>query len=100
MDDVGSLVILYSTEENLIPPSRPLTAGWNLIGLASLEDMLVEDAFFSLAGEGQVVSPTGNESPGAVLAGDLVYVGESYWVYMLSERTLAGFTTTPVVWEE
>ncbi len=98
MVDVGSLSILYSTKENLLPPSRPLTAGWNLVGLASLEDLPAEVAFFSLAGEGQVVSPTGNESPGAVQAGDTVYVGESYWVYMLGARTLVGFTTTPVNW--
>lgn len=104
MDDVGSLPILYSTEEKLIPPSRPLTEGWNLIGLASLEDMNVEDALASLAtvsglaGYSQVVSPTGNSEPGPVLADGTIYVGESYWVYMLGARTLAGFTMTPVDW--
>ena len=98
MNTAGSLPILYSTEANLIPPSRPLTLGWNLIGLASMEDLEVSAAFFSLAGDGQVVSPTGNVSPGAVVAGDTIYVGEGYWVYMLGERTLAGFTMTPVNW--
>ena len=104
MDDVGSLSILYSTEENLMPPSRPLTAGWNLIGLANLEDMDVDDAFASiaetsgLAGYSQIVSPTGNVNSGAVLADGTIYVGESYWVYMLGARTLAGFSLTPVDW--
>ena len=104
MNDVGSLAILYSTEEKLIPPSRPLTAGWNLIGLANLENMDVEDALASiatvpgLAGYSQVVSPIGNVSPGPVLADGTIYIGESYWVYMLGERTLAGFTMTPVKW--
>ena len=104
MNDVGCLAILYSTEENLTPPSRPLTAGWNLIGLASLEDMNVDDAFASiatapgLAGYSQVVSPIGNITPGPVLTDGIIYVGESYWVYMLGARTLAGFTMTPVGW--
>ncbi len=98
MRTAGSLPILYSTADNLALPSQTLTIGFNLIGLASLEDMLVENALFSLAGDGQVVSPTGNESPGAVLTGRTVYVGEAYWVYMLGERTLVGFTTTPANW--
>ncbi len=104
MDDIGSLSILYSTEENLVPPSRALTEGWNLIGLANLEEMDVDDALASiaeapgLAGYSQVVSPIGNVNPGAVLADGTIYVGESYWVYMLGERTLAGFTMTPVEW--
>ncbi len=104
MRDVGSLTILYSTEKKLIPPTRPLTAGWNLIGLANLEDMNVDDAFASiasapgLAGYSQVISPTGNAKSGPVLADGTIYVGESYWVYMLGARTLAGFTMTPVEW--
>ena len=104
MNDVGSLPILYSTQENLIPPSRPLTVGWNLIGLANLEGMGVDNAFASiatvpgLAGYSQVVSPIGNAEPGPVLTDGTLYVGESYWVYMLGERTLAGFTMTPVEW--
>ncbi|GAJ16811.1 unnamed protein product, partial [marine sediment metagenome] len=67
------------------------------IGLASLEDIEASIAFFSLA-DGQVVSPTVNVNPGAVLASDTVYVGEGYWAYMLSEGTLVGSTTTPVKW--
>jgi len=98
MNTTGSLPILYSTEDNLMPSSRPLTVGWNLIGLANMEDMDVSVALFSLAGDGQVVSPTGNVRPGAVLAGGTIYVGEGYWAYMLHERTLVGFTTTPVNW--
>lgn len=104
MDDVSSLPILYSTEENLVPPTRTLTAGWNLIALASLEDMKAGDALGSiatvadLAGYSQVVSPVGNVRSGAVLANGTLYVGEAYWVYMLGERTLAGFTITPVEW--
>jgi len=98
MNTAGSLPILYSTEDNLMPSSRPLIVGWNLIGLANMEDMEVRAALFSLAGDGQVVSPTGNINPGAVPAGRAIYVGEGYWAYMLHERTLVGFTTTPVNW--
>jgi parallel beta-helix repeat protein len=98
MNTAGSLPILYSTEDNLMPSSRPLTLDWNLIGLANMEDMDVSVALFSLAGDGQVVSPTGNVRPGAVLADGTIYVGEGYWAYMLHERTLVGFTTTPVNW--
>ncbi|GAJ23858.1 unnamed protein product, partial [marine sediment metagenome] len=62
------------------------------------------DAFASiaeapgLAGYSQVISPIGNVTPGAVLGDGTIYVGESYWVYMLGARTLAGFTMTPVEW--
>jgi len=98
MNTAGSLPILYSTGVNLMPSSRPLTVDWNLIGLASMEDLEVRAALFSLAGDGQVVSPTGNIRPGAVPTGSMIYVGEGYWAYMLHERTLVGFTTTPVNW--
>ncbi|GAJ00850.1 unnamed protein product, partial [marine sediment metagenome] len=104
MDTAGSLPILYSTEQSLMPPSRALTVDWNLIGLASLSHLTVDNAFGSiatapdLAGYGQVVSPSGNVNQGAVLADGTLHVGEAYWVYMLGARTLAGSTTTPVNW--
>lgn len=93
---------LYST------PTKALTAGWNLIGLASLSSMTEINAVASakltaagLPGYSQVISPSMNTaswsySAGATTAGSML-VGEGYWIYMQNASTLAGFTIFPLV---
>lgn len=97
------------------PPSRQLTAGWNLIGLASLEaEMPVKDALVSvffvpnsaaanalpLWGYSQVVSPSTNTFEWAFTRESLLipgmHVGEGYWVAMVNPGQLTGFTSTPL----
>ena len=101
--------ILYSP--NLSAPTKPLYPGWNLVGLAKLEDMAVNQALTSvykvagdLTGYSQVVSP----ALGCQEAWAFVRDGGSppnmhptcgYWVFMVnapSGTNLAGFTFTPM----
>ena len=97
------------------PPSRQLTVGWNLIGLASLEtEMPVKDALVSvffvpngaatnalpLWGYSQVVSPMTNAFEWAYTRDSLVipgmHLGEGYWIAMVNPGQLTGFTSTPL----
>lgn len=103
-------------EGTTAPPSKTLSAGWNLIGSAFLQtEMPVKDAvasaFFAptpgvpnaspLWGYSQIVSPTANtfdwvyvrEAP--VIPN--VLIGEGYWVFMVNSGQLSGFTSTPLL---
>ena len=105
-------------------PSKRLYAGWNLVGLAylpmaegDLPGMKANEALISveevtggLTGYVLVVSPPVNQPPWIYTGGDINdWVGESppdgwmlvdrgYWVFMLNDGTLAGFTFTPLGW--
>jgi hypothetical protein len=87
-------------------PSKGLYLGWNLVSLAALEDMGVIQAMASiylvtgdLTGYSHVVSPATGQ-PGWVHDRDgvdnpLMLPAKGYWVFMVNEGTLAGFTFTP-----
>jgi hypothetical protein len=105
-------------------PSKALSAGWNLISLASLGytsasgAMNADDAVASVAksaaglpGYSQVVSPSlnGNQTDILGLTGTIwavsygqadvvnkMYAGLGYWIYMQNAATLAGFEITPI----
>ena len=92
------------------PPSRPLSAGWNLFGLAvplGQTTMDAKQALISvftapgnLDGYSIVVSPSINPDPFILtfpLAAQDLTVSRGYWVFMENDDTLAGFSTTPVV---
>jgi len=90
------------------PPSRALSAGWNLVSLANLDEMAADEALQSaylvsgdLTGYAQVVSPAVNDSSWNFLRGgttppDMLRT-EGYWLFMNNAGTLAGFTSTPVL---
>jgi hypothetical protein len=91
------------------PPSTELYTGWNLVSLANLEAMDVDIALTSaknvtggLTGYIQVISPElGNQDgwtyvTGQPVNGKKMKPSEGYWVYMLNNGELAGFTTTPL----
>jgi hypothetical protein len=91
------------------PPSTQLYAGWNLVSLANLEAMDVDTALISvknvkggLTGYIQVVSPEiGNQTGWIYITGQptnekMMKPFEGYWVYMLNDGKLAGFSTTPL----
>ena len=108
--------ILYSP--NVSVPSKQLYSGWNLVGLAYLGDISglkanqalvsVEEVSGGLTGYKLVVSPPVNQ-PGWIYTGGAIadWNGEGeppagwmlnnhgYWVFMLNDGTLAGFTFTP-----
>ncbi len=101
--------VLYSP--NISVPSKSLYAGWNLIGLASLESMSVVDALTSvytvpgdLTGYSQVVSPSiGGQTAWIYIRNATVepdmQATKGYWVFMVNAptgTTLGGFTFTPM----
>jgi hypothetical protein len=101
-------------------PSKALSAGWNLISLASLSssgkrmDYAVASVALTAAGlpgYSQVVSPSMNASQtdiygtsgsgwassyGETSTAGTMYAGLGYWVYMQNAATLAGFEITPI----
>ncbi len=91
------------------PPSRLLSTGWNLVGLAVPLDVATMDATDGLVsvfetgggltGYTIVVSPTINPDPFILtrpLAAQDLTRSRGYWVFMENDDTLAGFSTTPV----
>ena len=116
-DDVAAIV--YSP--NVSVPSKELYSGWNLVSLARLEEdgmpanealVTVEEVAGGLTGYKLVVSPSVNaEPPWIYIAGDSIepwtdpelpqpdgwmWITSGYWVFMLNDGTLAGFTFTPI----
>jgi len=101
-------------------PSKELYAGWNLVSLAYLGEvpgMKVNEALVSveevsggLTGYKLVVSPSVNQAPWIYITGGAIadwngedlppdgwmLIGNGYWVFMLNDGTLAGFTFTPL----
>lgn len=95
----GSIPVLVRTDAT-VPPSRDLVAGWNLVGLSSLEAETVSIALFGV-NFSRVLSPSPPNSEAWIVppdaAGDkYMVVGEAYWVAMSQPGILFGFTTTPV----
>lgn len=96
------------------PPSKAMTAGWNLVGPAFLDtEMSVKEALTSVFfapsaganatpqwGYSQVMSPAANLSPWAYVRDSAVVpkmqLGEGYWVSMVNAGQLSGFTSTPL----
>jgi len=116
MASADTAPILYSP--NLSVPSKQLYSGWNLVGLAYIADIglkanealvSVEEVSGGLTGYKLVVSPSVNQ-PSWIYTGGAIadWDGEGsppdgwmlrtygYWVFMLNDGTLAGFTFTPV----
>jgi len=116
MASADTAPILYSP--NLSVPSKQLYSGWNLVGLAYITDIglkvnealvSVEEVAGGLTGYKLVVSPSVNQ-PSWIYTGGAIadWDGEGsppdgwmlrtygYWVFMLNDGTLAGFTFTPV----
>jgi hypothetical protein len=107
MNAADSVLLKYNAADISLP-TRQLYAGWNLIGLASLETKHVDDAVQSVAntptnlpGYSQVISPSMNSedwtfSYGQSYTDEDMLVGEGYWIYMQNDCTLVGFTVTPM----
>ena len=106
---VADTIVLKYAANLLSTPTKALTAGWNLIGLASFNSMDSPYAVVSvlktaagLPGYSQVISPSMNTaswsySVGEAAASMYMYPTEGYWIYMQNASTLAGFTIFPLV---
>jgi hypothetical protein len=95
---------------NTTPPTKALSAGWNLVGTASLlssANTAANEALISafstpsgLVGYNQVVSPSINSTAFAWTRGDTSSIPtlnrwKGYWVFMENADTMAGFSSTP-----
>jgi len=93
------------------PPAMTMYQGWNLVGPAELYNMQVDTALTSalygtgeanLVGYSQVLSPSINQSAawtfirGDTYSNEDFVPTEGYWVYMVNQGTLGGFTYTPI----
>ncbi|MBA7688778.1 hypothetical protein ES703_97267 [subsurface metagenome] len=92
------------------PPSRVMYQGWNLVGPAELYDRLVDDSVASalygtgeaqLWGYSQVISPGVGQTywaylHGAEVGSEVFIPTKGYWVYMVNQGNLGGFTSTPI----
>jgi hypothetical protein len=110
MGAASTIDVCFSTE-NTAPPQKVMYTGWNLIGAAEIYDMQVDEALLSayhgtgvaagLWGYGQVISPAVNQTYWTHLrdasATDLDLIPtKGYWVLMVNQGTLGGFTSTPI----
>ena len=93
------------------PPSRTLSKGWNLVGLAVPEDtttkqvdlalISAKETSAGLTGYTIVVSPSINPdsfvwTKAESATGVDLTISRGYWVFMENQDVLAGFSTTPV----
>ncbi len=108
----ASTIDVISNTSYTAPPSRIMYQGWNLIGLAELYNMDAEDALASAyyvagannIGYSQVVSPglgqtAWSATRRATIVGpsyETMVPCEGYWVYMVNQGNLGGFTSTPI----
>jgi hypothetical protein len=96
--------------DNIAPPTKTLSAGWNLVGTApQLTDttMVANEALISIfsnpsgqVGYNQVVSPSINATTFSWTRGDTSGIPtldrwEGYWVFMENTDIMAGFSSTP-----
>ena len=106
MASAGSIPIVPNPNATP-PPTKMMAYGLNLIGLASLVDMDLDDALITIweapggfIGYTQVISPAIN-APGdwIYIRGEIppvLEVSKAYWVQMQTDDALYGFTTTPL----
>lgn len=107
----AATVDVVLSAEYTSPPQAVMGAGWNLIGPAALEPMLVEDALLSakfgagapdLWGYSQAHSPALHQTLWTFQREDTtpsslnLIPTEGYWVHMVNAGLLAGFTSTPI----
>lgn len=101
----GALTIV-PYEDVSSPPSMGIEAGWNLVGLANMEDMKAVNAMVSVAESGLLPGYSIVISQAVVNQSGWVYspggtdktmkVGQAYWVGHPIGGTLLGFSTTPL----
>jgi hypothetical protein len=88
--------VLFETTELSPPPSFSLKAGWNLVGIYSLDNRFMYTAFASIenkystlwaydTGTGELVKLFSKADPELALADPRLEAGKGYWVYMIQE---------------
>jgi len=97
------------SDSNSTPASRTMYAGWNLVGPAAFGSMQVDTALVaaysgsgqtSLIGYQYAISPSVNQASWSYArdasgSGKNLLPTDGYWVYMVNQGLLNGFTYTP-----
>jgi len=109
MNAAATMDVCFSST-NIAPPSRVMYQGWNLVGPAELYNRLVDvslsDALYgtgeaALWGYSKAISPPLYQTywtylrEGTTTEKNFIPTN-GYWVYMVNQGTLAGFTSTPI----
>ena len=106
-----SRIRYYFDDEVTYPSQKAMKVGWYFIGLAELYEMYAEDAlqdaYFGtggltfIIGYSKAISPSLNGELWTYLSdsgsGPYMYPTKGYWVFMVNNGTLGGFTSTPMV---
>lgn len=112
-------VNIWASSEATFPWQKEMKVGWNFVGLAELYRMRAPTALASalhgtgeaeLWGYSQVMSPSLNGQPwtymrgqdqglppGVILDTWPMFPTKGYWVFMVNDGVLGGFTSTPIV---
>jgi len=101
----------YFTSELTFPSQKDMKVGWNYVGLAQLYSLDSPDALLDaywgtgvasdLPGYSKVISPSLNGITWTYLRdtdadGAYMFPVMGYWVFMVNDGTLGGFTNTPI----
>lgn len=97
------------SDDATVPSQKDMKVGWNFIGLAQLYPMPADEALLDIyfgtgeakLGFSKVLSPSLNGKSWTYLtdaadAPDLIPT-KGYWVFMVNDGVLGGFTTTPIM---
>ncbi len=110
MSEAGTIDVCFSTNATS-PPLKAMKVGWNLVGLAELYPMDAPEALLdaywgtgvatNLPGYSKAISPSLNGVYWTYLRladGFAAYMlpTKGYWVFMVNDGVLGGFTSTPI----
>ena len=92
--------LIYNTDPLMVPPSRTLVEGWNLVGLSGVHDATARDAFLSVRKVWTNMIGWDEEKQGyepSILNGgdegsnemSLLKTGNAYWVFLTESGIMA-----------
>lgn len=92
--------LTYNSDPLVVPPSRKLVSGWNLVGLSGVHDATARDAFLSVRKLWTNIIGWDEEKQGyesSILNGGdegsnemtTLKTGNAYWVFMTESGTMA-----------
>jgi hypothetical protein len=92
--------LTYNTDPVMVPPSRTLLEGWNLVGLAGTRDATARDAFLSVRKVWTNIMGWDEQKQGfepAIVNGgeegynemNLLSAGNAYWVFVTESGVMA-----------
>jgi hypothetical protein len=109
----ATTISYYFNSEATFPSQKAMKVGWNLIGLAQLHEEYASVALLDaswgtgslITGYSRVMSPSLNGISWLYLNGQvgeppLMFPTKGYWVFMVNDGVLGGFTSTPITEQE